>query len=192
MPREIRIAIIGSRETEQETMGEMYRLLLKVSTVLLSRGVVVGYDSGACWKGPDQLQFSLAHGGYGRKLSFKCYLPDDRKLAMLKRVHANTNIEFIVPPDTPERRAIVTKLHRAPDKLNEISWLLHGRNCNIISGLNLDRHVDFVYYSAKTGADGLPTGGTYMGVAYAKSVGVRCIQHGEGRELAWLEELKTL
>lgn len=98
MPREIRIAIIGSRETEQETMGEMYRHLLKVSAVLLSRGVVVGYDSGACWKGPDQLQFSLARSGYGKKLSFKCYLPDDRKLAMLRRVHADTNIEFIIPP----------------------------------------------------------------------------------------------
>lgn len=153
MSNEIRIAIIGSRETEQEVMGEMctgiFLKLMRCCCPAASCLVTILADAG---RGLTNSQFSLAHGGYGRKLNFKCYLPDDRKLAMLQRIHANTNIEFIVPPDTPERREIVAKLHRAPDKLSEIAaWLLHGRNCNIISGLNLDRHVDFVYFSAKTG-----------------------------------------
>lgn len=192
MPREIRIAVVGSRETDRETMGEMYRHLLNVNTTLLSLGVDVAYDSGGCWKGPDQLQFSIAHSWMGKKMGFKCYLPDEKKLAMLQRVHANTNIEFLVPPDTPERREIVRKLHPAPDKLQDFMWLLHGRNCNIVSGLNLDRHVDYVYYSAPVASDGLPTGGTRMAVAYAQSVGVPTIRHGDGRELAWLAELKKL
>lgn len=192
MPNEIRIAVIGSRETDRGTMKEMYNHLLRLNDVVLSKGITLGYDSGGCWSGPDQLQFSLAHSEWGQRLNFKCYLPDNKKLAMFKARHHKTNIEFLVPDDTPARRDIVRGLHPAPHNLSEFAWLAHGRNCNIVAGLNLDRHVDFVYYSAELNSKGLPKGGTYMGVAYAQSVGVPTIRHGDGRELAWLEELKKL
>jgi len=189
----IRIAVIGSRETPREIMGEMYRALLTVIPLLISRGYRVAIDSGGCWKGPDLLQFSMAHNAYyGSRLDFNCYLPDEKKLASYQRQHADTRVKFIVPSDTPERREFVRQLHPAPDRLQEFSWLLHGRNCNIISGEHLERNVDYVYYNAVLRPDGLPKGGTYMGVAYAKLIGVPTILHSTENVRKWIAELNEL
>ena len=194
MEKLIRIAIIGSRETPVPVMGEMYRTLLWVIPILISKGYKIIFTSGGCWKGPDQLLFTFAHHGtYGKhaQVEFQCYLPDERKVRWLKEQHPN--VEFIVAPDTPERREHVRRLHPYPSKLNDFMWLLHGRNCNIISGADLQTHVDYVYYNAVLRPDGLPKGGTYMGVAYAKDRGIKTITHGvNGEEVKWIEELKLL
>lgn len=194
MEKTIKIAIIGSRETPMPVQGEMYRTMLWVLPILIAKGYKVILTSGGCWKGPDQLLFSFAHHGtYGNhaQVEFICYLPDGKKIPWMKEKHPN--VQLIVPPDTPERRAHVRALHPVPDKLNDFMWLLHGRNCNIISGEDLQSNVDYVYYNAELRSDGLPKGGTYMGVAYAKRVGVKTITHGvNGEEVKWIEELKQL
>lgn len=194
-----KVAVIGSRETDQETMSEMYMRLLRGFNALHARGYTIRYSSGGCWQGPDQLQFQFARQwantydqDTGKKVEwddkFICYLPDEKKL-WLKKQHPN--VEFRVIPQDERYREIVGQLHPAPENLKEFAWGLHGRNLNIIMGDNLDDPVDAVYYSAPLDKHGNPTGGTAMGVKYAKQCGVPCYHHAlEGQ--AWLESLRLL
>ncbi|ANZ48395.1 DprA-like DNA recombination-mediator protein [Erwinia phage vB_EamM_Caitlin] len=194
-----KIAVIGSRETEAETMHEMYTNLLRGFNMLHARGIEFEYTSGGCWKGPDQLQFQFARQwrqtydqdtGKLLKLSdkFICYLPDDKKLWLAKQ---HPNVEFRVIPQDERYREIVRNLHPYPEKLQEFAWALHGRNLNIIMGDTLDSPVDAVYFSAPLNKHGEPTGGTAMGVKYAKQCGIPCFNHAEDHA-AWLESLRLL
>ncbi|HHS7556405.1 TPA: hypothetical protein ACTPQ1_004697 [Salmonella enterica] len=194
-----KIAVIGSRETDQETMSEMYMRLLRGFNALHARDYTICYSSGGCWQGPDQLQFQFARQwantydqDTGKKVEwgdeFICYLPDEKKL-WLKKQHPN--VEFRVIHQDERYREIVGQLHPAPENLKEFAWRLHGRNLNIIMGDNLDDPVDAVYYSAPLDKHGNPTGGTAMGVKYAKQCGVPCYHHAlEGP--TWLESLRLL
>ncbi|QVW55106.1 hypothetical protein pEaSNUABM29_00062 [Erwinia phage pEa_SNUABM_29] len=197
--KQYKIAVIGSRETDKETMQEMYMLLLRGFNALRCRGYEFRYTSGGCWKGPDQLQFQFARQwantydqDTGEKLiltdKFICYLPDDKKLWLAKQ---HPTVEFRVIPQDERYREIVGKLHPYPEKLQEFAWALHGRNLNIIMGDDLDDPVDAVYYSAPLNKHGEPTGGTAMGVKYAKQCGIPCYHHAlDGA--AWLESLRLL
>jgi hypothetical protein len=184
-----RLAIIGSRETDAATMKEMYDQLLLGVTLLLERGYKVEITSGGCWKGPDQIQFTLARVFTGdSRVTFICYLPDEKKM-WLRTKHPN--VEFRAIPRTALYNDIVRSLHPAPDYLDDWSFALHGRNLNIIMGDELRTPVDAVYYSAPLDKRGNPKGGTAMGVAYAKSVNVPTYHHGqEGQK--WLDSVRLL
>lgn len=195
-----RIAVIGSRETDKETMDEMYMVLFRGFNMLRNKGYLLEYTSGGCWKGPDQLQFMFARQWRetvqldkraailsGDK--FVCYLPDDKKMTFLPKLHPN--VEFRVIEQTQEYRDIVTGLHPYPDKLQDFAFALHGRNLNIIMGDDLKTPVDAVYYSAPLNKAGKPTGGTAMGVAYAESMGVPTFNHVYDQE-KWKESLRLL
>ncbi|ANZ50014.1 hypothetical protein PARSHIK_105 [Erwinia phage vB_EamM_Parshik] len=200
MTKIYRIAVIGSRETEEATMSEMYMALLRGFNMLHHRGYKILYSSGGCWKGPDQLQFRFAQQwantidqDTGKKVvwddEFICYLADNKKMGWLPGLHRN--VDFRVIAQDERYRDIVRKLHSYPDKLKEFAWALHGRNLNIIMGDNLDTPVDAVYYSAPLDKDGNPTGGTAMGVKYAKECGIPCYNHGyDARK--WLETVRLL
>lgn len=199
MSKVYRIAVIGSRETDNDTMNEMYMLLLRGFNGLKRRGYTFHYSSGGCWKGPDQLQFRFARQwantydqDTGKKLElddkFICYLPDEKK-QWLKNLHPN--VEFRVIPQDERYRDVVGKLHPYPEKLQEFAWALHGRNLNIIMGDQLDTPVDAVYYSAPLNKHGEPTGGTAMGVKYAQQCGIPCYNHAvNGSD--WLESIRLL
>jgi len=203
MKKLYRLAVIGSRKTDQATMHEMYMVLLRGLNMLGRRGYEFLWTSGGCWEGPDQLQFEMARqwrntvviGPQGKPMDakpdgqFVCYLPDDKKRAMLSRLHPN--VEFRIIAQDERYREIVGNLHPAPDKLQEFAWALHGRNLNIIMGDQLDTPVDAVYYSAPLNKHGEPTGGTAMGVKYAKQCGIPCYNHVNDAR-TWLESLRLL
>lgn len=188
------IAIVGSRDTDAETMHEMYMTLLRGFNVLINKGYTIIVRSGGCYKGPDQLQFQLARQWASTELKvarpdkFICYLPDDKKL-WLKNVHKN--VEFRVIEQTTHYQDIITRHHPNPTKLQPFARALHGRNLNIIMGDDLASPVDAVYYSAPHDAQGIPTGGTGMGIKYAKECGVPCFFHAEDSR-KWLETLCLL
>lgn len=200
MKKLYKIAVIGSRDTDQATMDEMYNVLLRGFNMLKRREYDFLYTSGGCWKGPDQLEFMFARQwanthdvGTGKLMvcqdKFVCYLADDKKMAWLPSLHPN--VEFRVIPQDERYRDIVRGLHDYPDKLKEFAWALHGRNLNIIMGDDLNTPVDAVYYSAPLNKHGEPTGGTAMGVKYAKQCGIPCYNHvTDGR--SWLESLRLL
>ncbi|QVW55858.1 hypothetical protein pEaSNUABM9_00277 [Erwinia phage pEa_SNUABM_9] len=199
MSKLYRIAVIGSRKTDADTMNEMYMNLLRGFNALHHRGYKIEYDSGGCWQGPDQLQFRFAQQwrstydqDTGKRVEwddkFICYLPDDKKLWLAKQ---HPNVEFRVIPQDARYRDIVRELHDYPDKLQDFAWALHGRNLNIIMGDQLDTPVDAVYYSAPLNKRGEPTGGTAMGVKYAKQCGIPCYNHVDDGA-AWLESLRLL
>jgi len=194
-----KIAVVGSRETDSDTMHEMYMWLLRGFNGLIRKGYTFEYRSGGCYKGPDQLQFQFARQwatvvdqDTGKRLDLKdkfiCYLPDDKKL-WLKNVHKN--VEFRVIPQGERYREIVSRHHPAPDKLQPFAWGLHGRNLNIVMGDNLDDPVDAVYYSAAHDKHGNPKGGTAMAVKYAKECGIPCFYHATDSR-AWLESVRLL
>ncbi len=199
MSKVYKIAVIGSRETDADTMNEMYMNLLRGFNALHRKGYSFLYSSGGCWKGPDQLEFRFAHQwrntwdqDTGKRVTwddkFVCYLPDDKKLWLAKQ---HPNVEFRVIPQDETYREIIRKLHPYPDKLQDFAWALHGRNLNIIMGDHLDSPVDAVYFSAPLNKHGEPTGGTAMGVKYAKQCGIPCYNHVEDHA-AWLESLRLL
>lgn len=195
-----RLAVIGSRETDHETMQEMYDKILRGLNILLKKDIPFEFTSGGCWKGPDQLQFqfaqqwrSIVDGETGQPCpitrdKFICYLPDDKKL-WLKTKHPN--VDFRVIEQTEIYNNIVRSLHPAPDYLDDVSMKLHGRNLNIIMGDDLLTPVDAVYYSAPLDKRGNPKGGTAMGVAYAKSVNVPTYHHARDGD-DWLASLRLL
>lgn len=200
MKKLYRIAVIGSRETDEATMSEMYMALLRGFNNLRRRGYDLEYTSGGCWKGPDQLQFKFARQwantvdqDTGKKFEhndkFICYLPDNKKMAWLPNLHPT--VEFRVIPQDERYREIVGELHPMPEKLQEFAWALHGRNLNIIMGDNLDTPVDAVFYSAPLDKHGNPKGGTAMGVKYAKQCGIPCYNHATDAR-KWLDTLCLL
>lgn len=203
MKKLYRLAVIGSRETDQATMHEMYMVLLRGLNMLGRRGITFEWLSGGCWKGPDQLQFEMARqwrntvviDPQGKAMDMKpdgrfiCYLPDEKKLAWLSKLHPN--VEFRIIAQDGRYRDIVEKLHPNPTALKEFAWNLHGRNLNIIMGDQLDTPVDAVYFSAPLNKHGEPTGGTAMGVKYAKQCGIPCYNHVNDAR-AWLESLRLL
>lgn len=199
MKKIYKIAVIGSRKTDEDTMSEMYMRLLRGFNALHAKDYTIHFSSGGCWCGPDQLQFRFARQwantidqDTGKKVvwddEFICYLPDEKKLWLKKQ---NPNVEFRVIPQDDRYREIVGKLHPAPEKLQEFAWALHGRNLNIIMGDDLATPVGAVYYSAPLDKQGNPTGGTAMGVKYAKQCGIPCYHHALEGHL-WLESLCLL
>ncbi len=80
-----KIAIIGSRETPEDTMHEMLDVLQRGFKILRNKQHSIETRSGGCYKGPDQLQFMLARTEPGPHI---CYLPDERKL-WLRKLHPN-------------------------------------------------------------------------------------------------------
>lgn len=180
-----KIAIIGSRETPEDTMHEMLDVLQRGFKILRNKQHSIETRSGGCYKGPDQLQFMLARTEPGPHI---CYLPDERKL-WLRKLHPK--VDFRVIPQDVRYRGIVASLHPNPDKLSEIAWALHGRNLNIVSGDSLDDRVDAVYYYAEHDKKGNPKGGTAMGVRYAQSLNIPCYYHVTDAS-KWLEDLRLL
>ncbi|MGL5397301.1 MAG: hypothetical protein ACRDBQ_18790 [Shewanella sp.] len=188
----IRLAVIGSRETPHEVMREMFTECLKITRHFLSLGHNVVWVSGGCWKGPDQIQFALARFKESRSTEFAnvdfiCYLPDEKKLKFLPKL--NPQVTFRVIGDTEEKQEILKGLVGHYDRLKDYAKLLHGRNLHIIAGDTLSEPVDYVYYYAPLSKSGAVTGGTAVGVAYAKLRMVRCIHH-EFELRDWYKELK--
>lgn len=170
----------------------MFTVCLKITRYFLSLNHKVVWVSGGCWKGPDQLLFALARFKAANFSEFKnvrfvCYLPDEKKLKFLPNLH--TQVEFRVVPDSSIKQEILKGLVGHYDKLQDYAKLLHGRNLHIIAGDDLDIPVDYVYYHAPLTKSGAVTGGTAVGVAYAKLRMVRCIHH-EFELQEWYKELK--
>lgn len=169
---ELRIAIVGSRETDPALLEEMFNRLEEATLRLIKRGRKVVYTSGGCKLGPDQLLFRLAHRFTNRpEVRFVCYLESDKKM-WLKSY--NQNVEFIACDPSDVERNLIKQIHPAPDKLTDWMWLLHCRNINIMSGypVNDGELVDAVYFAAPVDKEGVPTGGTRTGVSYARMLGV--------------------
>lgn len=168
----VKFAVIGSRETDMETMEVMGKAAAAATRALLKAGFEVHWDSGACWKGPDQIQFLLADIFKNEpRVKFTAYLPDDKKLWLATR---HPNVTFVVPEITEAVRETVRGLHAAPDNLKEAHFNLHGRNLFIISGKTLETPVDCVYYAAPESGTGKVSGGTAMGVSYARQETIPC------------------
>lgn len=165
MHKQIRIAVIGSRKTSSETMAEMGKVLAALTRKAIAMGVAVEYTSGACAEGPDQLQLMLSTLFDNELVTFTAYLPNDRKL-WLSKVYPR--VKFIVGTDDERHRATVKELHPAPENLSDYAFELHGRNLEIINGQDLKTPVDAVYFSAPENEKGIVSGGTAMGVSYAR------------------------
>lgn len=161
----ITIAIIGSRETDGETMSEMGKVLAAAIRKAISLGVPIKITSGACAKGPDQVQLMLSRIFDDELVTFVAYLPDDKKL-WLSKVYPR--VKFVVGTDDEAHRATVEELHPAPQNLKDYAYRLHGRNLEIIAGESLGDLVDAVYFSAPENHKGIVSGGTAMGVSYAR------------------------
>lgn len=128
------------------------------------------WTSGGCKEGPDHIITYLA-SKYGIK--HEIYLPDDYRLNTMKRIDPNLNLIVAADYMNDDRyMSVVQDLHPAPDKLQDYHYKLHGRNLNIINGESLDAKVDAVFYAADVNRDGTVKGGTGMGVAYARSLGI--------------------
>lgn len=167
----IKIAIIGSRETSEEYMKLMAADVFDFIEKLQKDGYAVETRSGGCWKGPDQIQFQAAERFPDVK--HVCYLPDDRKLWLAKRY---PNVEFRIIEQDERYSKEVDELHPYPERLSEFARKLHGRNLNIIAGDNLDLPVDAVLYWAPLNPEGIPTGGTAMGVKSAMKRVIPCFR----------------
>ncbi len=119
----------------------------------------------------------LAFGrGAGNKTIY--YLPwsnynEAKIFAQHPTINYPDNPNCIIGCETasPEAIAIAKTLHPNPEACSDSVWKLHGRNCHIINGAKLDSPSEFVLYWCPE-VDNQPTGGTAMGVNYAKSIGV--------------------
>ncbi|ANZ50279.1 putative DNA recombination-mediator protein A [Erwinia phage vB_EamM_Phobos] len=162
----VQIVVIGSRKTDAETMTTMGKVLAAAIRKALAMNIGVLVTSGACAEGPDQVQLLLSRIFDDERVTFIAYLPDDRKL-WLSKVYPN--VKFVVGTDDERHRAIVRELHPAPDNLKDFAYRLHGRNLEIIAGPDLETLADVVYFSAPENDKGIVSGGTAMGVSYARS-----------------------
>ncbi|MCT7476018.1 hypothetical protein N5V81_13625 [Escherichia coli] len=63
MKKIYKIAVIGSRKTDEDTMPEMYMRLLRGFNALHAKGYTIHFSSGGCWCGPDQLHSDLPDSG---------------------------------------------------------------------------------------------------------------------------------
>lgn len=168
----VRFAVIGSRETDAGVMSAMGQAAAAATRAALKAGFKVEWDSGGCWKGPDQIQFLLADIFKDNPdVGFTVYLPDERKLWLAKK---HPNMRFVVPSITDAVRETVRGLHAAPDNLKEAHFNLHGRNLFIIAGEVLESPVDAVFFSAPESLGGKVSGGTAMGVSYARERLIPC------------------
>ncbi|ECG1798646.1 hypothetical protein D6R99_08075 [Salmonella enterica subsp. enterica] len=161
----IRIAIIGSRKTDGETMSEMGKVMAAMIRKAVSMEIPIEITSGACAEGPDQVQLMLSRIFDDELVTFTAYLPDDKKL-WLSKVYPR--VKFVVGTDDGRHRATVEELHPAPQNLKDYAYKLHGRNLEIIAGESLGDLVDAVYFSAPENEKGIVSGGTAMGVSYAR------------------------
>lgn len=162
----MKIAVIGSRETKPHVMafmcGTVRRLAIDYPEII--------WTSGGCKEGPDNIITYLANK-YGIK--HEIYLADEYRKRVMGREFPDLNLIVAADYETDDRyRSVVQDLHPAPEYLKEFHYKLHGRNLNIINGENLDAKVDAVFFAAGTNRDGTVKGGTGMGVAYARSLGI--------------------
>lgn len=170
--KQITLAVIGSRETIEETMQQMGQAAAAFTRAALKAGFAVQWESGGCWKGPDQILFLLADiFKNDNRVSFRVFLPDDKKMWLKTR---HPHVMFHVPDITESVREKVKELHAAPDNLKEEHFKLHGRNLFIIAGPKLETPVDACYFAAPENTDGKVSGGTAMGVAYARQRNIPC------------------
>ena len=162
----MKIAVIGSRETESHVMAFMCGLVRRIAV----ENPDIIWTSGGCKEGPDDIVTYLAKKYY---INHVIYLPDEWKRKTMHRDGPDLNLVVAADYETDDKyRDIVNGLHPAPDALKDFHYKLHGRNLNIIAGEHLDDLVDAVLFAAKTNKDGSVKGGTGMGVAYARSRGV--------------------
>lgn len=162
----MKIAVIGSRETKSHVMAFMCGTIRRLS---IEHPDIV-WVSGGCDTGPDNLITYLAHK-YGIK--HEIYLPDEARKRVMSRRYPSLNFIVAADYETDDRyRSKVQVLHPAPEYLKDFHYKLHGRNLNIINGESLDAKVDAVFFAANTNRDGTVKGGTGMGVAYSRELGI--------------------
>lgn len=157
----MKIAVIGSRQTPMVYNRLLFGL---VSYWSLEHEI----RSGLCATGPDsvvtRVAEQLAIENKNKLQNIILYPPK-------KQVRSSISDTFQYATDEVYLKQvdIVDKLHHNPDALTTWMYALHCRNLSIISGVNLDDPVDLVVYAH---CNVKVTGGTYMGVAYAESVGI--------------------
>jgi hypothetical protein len=161
----MRIAVIGSRKTQPDVMAMMYGIMRRVTA---HHDVEV--SSGGCEDGPDKIATYLA---LQYEVKHVIYAPNEKRK---NAISSKGNLNVIIAADyaSSQYRNVVRALHPAPDRLNDWSWALHGRNLNIIAGDDLENPVDAVAFAGKVNRDGGIQGGTGMGVAYARDRGIPC------------------
>lgn len=162
----MKIAVIGSRETCKEVMAEMSGNVRGLS----KKYPDIVWTSGGCLTGPDAI---ITHHAINYNLNHRIFMANLYRLKKMQDTCDRLDLTVCADYANDERYTkIVNMLHPAPEYLKDFSYELHGRNLNIINGDNLDEPVDAVYYAAKYNRDGSVKGGTGMGVAYARSLGI--------------------
>lgn len=175
----MRIAVVGSRDTKPEINNLIYATLRYITQ---QRNVEL--VSGGCDEGPDRALTELVLR-YPDTLH-TIYLPTasrQRKFAY-RYPHHNTVVAVEDYKGTEPYRRIVAELHPAPDRLDDYTWSLHGRNLNIIAGPVLTEPVDAVIYAGLRLSNGRVKGGTGMGIAYAESLEIPCYNYTQPKEIA--------
>ncbi len=163
----MKIAVIGSRGTVSEVMAFMCGTIRRIAM----ENPDIIWTSGGCNDGPDNIVTYLAKK---YQLGHEIYLPDNYKKNIMHRDDPSLNLIVAADYENDETyKDIVEELHPNPDALKDFHYKLHGRNLNIIAGEKLDNCVDAVFFAAKTNKDGSVKGGTGMGVAYARSRGIK-------------------
>lgn len=168
----IKIAVIGSRDTDIKIMEFMFHSLKSIISVCKLHDIGIEFRSGGALNGPDDLirQLALEPDLFNESVYAKVYLPNKRKLHSMQN-YPKQFIKFIVPDITDKIRSLVYELHPYPSVLKD-DWLYeyHGRNLYIIGGDDLNDPVDCVYYSAIPISSERVKGGTGMGIAYANKL----------------------
>ena len=86
---------------------------------------------------------------------------------------------------TPEAIELAMSLHPAPSKCNDYVRKLHGRNAQIILGLNLDSPVEFVICWTKNGKI---IGGTGLGIRLSMSKNIPIFNLANNKDFIKLQE----
>jgi hypothetical protein len=154
-------AIIGSRKTPPN----MLTLITQIASWLAQQGYYIrtGAADGADWA-------SLL----GAKDKTILYLPWEvyqaDKLNYLYK-HENLNFKIGCTSPTNDAIALAEKYHPSHGNWTLGVAKLMGRNMHIISGINLDKPVEFVIYWAEE-VDSHVYGGTGQGIRYARDLGI--------------------
>ena len=166
MINQIKYAGIGSRATPPHILNIMHECgaWFAAEGYILSTGGATGADE-AFKSGCDK------EGGY-----LELYLPWKGYNKIQKATLSEPSVQAI---------DIAAQYHPAWHNCSIGVRKLHGRNAHILLGCDLNTPVDFVICWTK---DGIPTGGTAMGIAIAEDNGIPVFNLGSDAGLRSLQD----
>lgn len=153
MIHEFTIAGVGSRQTPPDVLKQMAEVSRKLTeqNCIVRSGGATGADA------------AFLEGALPEK--FELYLPKPNHNGL-------TGSVCDVSPDAID---MALELHPAPGKLSPMAKLLHGRNCHIMLGPDLDKPCDVVLCYTPGGA---LKGGTAMALRIAKKHNIPVFNFG--------------